>query len=81
MTDSQLLAEVYLELSGGRQPNFELSTQTYPIQTVSVNPGLHDRKIRQRQSELPPRITEKEKVAHEAFIKDLGDEALWNKVS
>ncbi len=81
LLDAEILAEVYLELSGGRQPNFELSTKSSTTPSDFVNPGLQNHKIRQRLSELPPRITEKEKVAHEAFIKDLGDEALWNKVS
>ena len=81
LLDSEILAEVYLELSGGRQPNFELSTQTSTTQSDSVNLGLRNYKIRQRLSELPSRITEEEKVAHESFIKDLGDAALWNKVS
>ena len=81
LLDSEILAEVYLELSGGRQPNFELSTLTSTTQSDSVNLGLRNHKIRRRLSELPPRITEEEKVAHEAFIKDLGDAALWNKIS
>jgi DNA polymerase-3 subunit epsilon len=81
LLDSEILAEVYLELSGGRQPNFELSTQISTTQTVSVDPELQDRKIRQRSLQLPPRITEEEKASHEAFIENLGDAALWNKIS
>ena len=81
LLDAEILAEVYLELSGGRQPNFELSPQTSSTQSTFVNPRLQNHKIRRRLSELPPRITEEEKVAHEAFIKDLGDGAIWNKVS
>ena len=81
LLDSEILAEVYLELSGGRQPNFELSTQTSMKQRDFVNLELQNHKIRQRPSELPPRITEEEKVAHDSFIKALGDGALWTKVS
>ena len=81
LLDSEILAEVYLELSGGRQPNFELSTQTSTTQSDIDNLGLRNHKTRQRLSELPCRITEEEKVAHEAFIEDLGDGALWSKVS
>ena len=81
LLDSKILAEVYLELSGGRQPNFELSTQTSTTQSDTVYLGSRNHKIRQRPSELPPRITEEEKLAHEAFIEDLGDGALWNKLS
>ena len=81
LLDSEILAEVYLELSGGRQPNFELSTQISTTKSDSLNLELQNCKIRQRPSQLPPRITEEEKVAHEGFLKELGDTALWNKVS
>ena len=81
LLDSEILAEVYLELSGGRQPDFELSTQTSTTQSNLVNSEQQDRKVRKRPSELPSRITEQEKAAHSAFINDLVDTALWKKVS
>ena len=81
LLDSEILAEIYLELNGGRQPDFKLSTEISTIQSDFVNLELQNREVRQRPSKLPSRITEKEKVAHEAFIKDLGDIALWNKIS
>jgi DNA polymerase-3 subunit epsilon len=28
---------------------------------------------------LPPRLTQEEAAAHDAFVKTMGDGALWNK--
>ncbi len=81
LLDSEILAEVYLELSGGRQPDFELSPRALNAQSASTTSELQDRKAYQRSLELPPRITEEEKAAHAAFIADLRGAALWNKFS
>jgi hypothetical protein len=35
---------------------------------------------RARPIALPPRLTPEERLAHEAFIASLGDEALWRPV-
>ncbi len=81
LLDSEILAAIYLELTGGRQPDLELSTQSPETRNTSINPEQADRKIRQRPSELPPRITEEEKAAHATFIDDLAQAISRNKVS
>ena len=74
LLDSQILAEVYLELIGGRQPGLELiSTQTRNTTTTS-NDGTFKREV-----PLPSLLTDTEKKAHDTFIKLLGEKCLWNK--
>lgn len=77
LLDSELLAEVYLELVGGRQPDFALS--------VSIaGPGAEGAETwrpRPRPAALPQRITEEERAAHEAFVAGLGEGALWRRFS
>lgn len=76
LLDSEILAEVYLELIGGRQPDFALATDTSATgerETEAWRP-------RPRPAPLPPRITEAERDAHAAFVARLGDAALWSKV-
>ena len=74
LLDSQILAEVYLELIGGRQPGLELiSTQTRNITTTS-NDGTFKREV-----PLPSFLTDTEKKAHDTFIKLLGEKCLWTK--
>lgn len=77
LLDSELLAEVYLELIGGRQPDFALAVSA-EVSVVSLASGGEWRP-RPRPVPLPPRITPEEEAAHAAFVKTLGDGALWLK--
>ena len=72
LLDSELLAEVYLELMGGRQPGLVL-------QADAGGPGIAGKRVarEQRPVALPPRLTEEERAAHDAFIATLGEDALW----
>ena len=76
LLDSEILAEVYLELIGGRQPDFGLSSQ--PLGTPGEVSTAWSPKP--RPNPLPPRLTEAETAAHEAFVSKLGDGALWSKI-
>jgi DNA polymerase-3 subunit epsilon len=74
LLDSEILAEVYLELIGGRQPDFALSvTQT------TGRAEAPEWRPRPRPTALPSLLTEAEAKAHEAFVQKLGDDALWRK--
>lgn len=77
LLDSEILADVYLELIGGRQPDFGLATQAAQGTTAG---GASTWRARPRPNPLPPRITEAEAEAHAAFVTKLGDEALWKKL-
>ena len=76
LLDSEILAEVYLELIGGRQPDFGL---------LDIN-NIEDKKIDKkkqslkRSKSLKVRLTEEEKNAHAAFVQQLGENAVWNKL-
>jgi DNA polymerase-3 subunit epsilon len=74
LLDSEILAEVYLELVGGRQPDFALSID------AGGGAGDGDRaewRPRPRPQPLPPRLTPEEAEAHAAFVAGMGDAALW----
>ncbi len=73
LLDSEILAEVYLELIGGRQPDFGL------VQTGGRSDAgdAGDWRPQPRPEPLAPRITEAEAAAHGAFIARLGEKALW----
>jgi DNA polymerase-3 subunit epsilon len=76
LLDSQILAEVYLELIGGRQPGLVLtSVQT----TVEIEAGSG--RIGPRPRPLPPRLSDEEAAAHAAFVAKLGDDAVWKRFS
>lgn len=78
LLDSEILAEVYLELIGGRQPDFGLNSDD-SSQKSNAGPVDDGWRPRPRSVPLPSRITEAEAAAHAAFVAKLGDAAIWLK--
>lgn len=79
LLDSEILAEVYLELIGGRQPDLVLApVAAKPVAGQAV---ASDWRPQPRPKPLPPRLTEAEREAHEAFVAKMGDGALWRNFS
>ena len=77
LLDSEILAEVYLELIGGRQPDLVLAGQNT---TKSKTTGGNDWRPTPRPTPLGSKLNAAEADAHAAFINSLGENALWNKV-
>lgn len=76
LLDSEILAAVYLELLGGRQQGLTLSeARTGPA--TPTTPAAREWRAPPRPAPLPPLLTEEEEAAHEAFVNELGDGALW----
>ncbi len=76
LLDSEILAEVYLELIGGRQPDFALATDTRQNTIGNVD---DDWRPIPRPQALQAKLTNEEAAAHSAFIDSMGDGALWKK--
>ena len=55
---------------GGRQ--FGMTLDVSDVQEEQVKPV-----IRQRPTPLAPRVTAEDLAAHAAFVKTLGDDAVW----
>lgn len=75
LLDSEILAEVYLELIGGRQPDFGLSVQA-TNKTQIDDPNWRPQR---RAMPLPARITDAEALAHKQLVEKLGQSALWSR--
>ena len=73
LLDAEILAEVYLELTGMRQAKLSLLDET--SQTVQTGFGITV--VQVRTTPLVPRVTEAELAAHRAFVATLGDKAIW----
>ncbi len=78
LLDSEILADVYLELSGGRQQDFGLASGASKSKTST---DAADWRPGPRPTQLPPRVTEAERERHAAFVAELGDDAVWRKFS
>jgi DNA polymerase-3 subunit epsilon len=75
LLDSELLAEVYLELIGGRQTALVLeASRSRPLAATAIRQVMLE-----RPRTLPSRLSDQEKSAHESFVATLGDHALWNQ--
>jgi DNA polymerase-3 subunit epsilon len=74
LLDSQLTAQVYQELLGGRQKALLLS----PQDQAAVASVTEMRIARLRPEPLAPRVTEIEMAAHAAFVEKELKEAIWN---
>ena len=78
LLDAELLAEVYLELTGGRQAAMGFDAG----EVSNSNSSGHSAgkfQVQQRPAPLTPRLSEAELSAHAEMVNKLGAKALWLK--
>ena len=73
LLDSEILAEVYLELIGGKQPNFALDTSAAQTKTALKDAGQQNWKAAPRPNKLPSRVSEKKRQLTLPLLKNLGN--------
>ena len=71
LMDSEILAEVYAELMGGRQATLVLASEAAIRQRTEIVVR------RERPVSLEALLTAEEAQAHGRFLGDLGDKAIW----
>lgn len=76
LLDAELLAQVYLELRGGVQPGLGLDAAEEAESAGAAASAARAKWSRARRS----RITAEEAEAHERFIAEMGDGAIWRAV-
>ena len=83
LLDAEILAEVYLELIGGRQRGLGLtleSDETVSTDAASREPGeLGSFDAKQRPTQLAGLLRQEEYAAHQTFVEGMGDSAIWRK--
>lgn len=72
LIDAEILADVYLELLGGRQTTLVLGPNVVLLRRDA------ETVVRQRPRALPPALSDAEFAAHKAFVETLGDQAVWH---
>ncbi|MFU0505104.1 DNA polymerase III subunit epsilon [Pseudaminobacter sp. NGMCC 1.201702] len=80
LLDSELLAEVYIELIGGKQAALGLE----PVANERLETVVATRieiSIAARPAPLAPRLTEEERAAHANLVAALGENAIWQRFS
>jgi DNA polymerase-3 subunit epsilon len=78
LLDSEILADVYLELIGGRQVALALVED---VRTASPGAPLVARIAPQRPTPLPPRLDSEQLAAHMGLVRTMGEAALWGYYS
>jgi DNA polymerase-3 subunit epsilon len=74
LLDAELLAEVYVELTGKRQARLSLVDEPITVTQTGVIAV-----VRVRPAPLLPRLLDAERAAHLAFVATLGEKAIWNE--
>jgi DNA polymerase-3 subunit epsilon len=80
LLDSELLAEVYIELIGGKQAALTLDNVAVAAASA-VLVEQTDVVIAPRPAPLPSRLTDAERAAHAALVETLGEKAVWLSVT
>lgn len=81
LLDSELLAEVYIELLGGKQTSLELESLSANNDETGNQGALYSNQKPKRNSPISSRLTSQELEAHNKFVETLGDEAVWKRFS
>ncbi|PDT13468.1 DNA polymerase III subunit epsilon [Rhizobium sp. M1] len=83
LLDSELLAEVYIEMIGGRQAALGLGLSGQSGQTARGGMAMEDdgviAAVLERPRPLAPRLSQPEAQAHEALVAKLGEKGIWSK--
>ena len=79
LLDSQLLAEVYIELIGGKQAALTLESVNSRSRGGESQIAITSM-VLARPVPLAPRLTDAERAAHAKLVAALGDGALWNRM-
>lgn len=80
LLDSELLAEVYIELVSARQASLVLES-TIDIQLGGAQTASGAIVIAARPRPLAPRLSEADMLAHAALVAQLGDAAIWKRLT
>nr|WP_321524057.1 DNA polymerase III subunit epsilon [uncultured Cohaesibacter sp.] len=79
LLDSEILADVYLELIGGRQTSFMLSSEQQNEADHLGGTTGQRQPARTRPTPLPARLTEAEVEAHLTFLKEVKGDVIWTQ--
>ncbi len=79
LVDSRILAEVYLQLKGGREQKLSFDAGDALSDDAAVLRPVEFTRRAPRATVLPSLLTAEEEAAHAAFIEKLGPAALWLK--
>ena len=81
LLDSELLAEVYIEMIGGRQTALGLGISSGGGKSDQDDSFAEEIVALARPRPLAPRLSETEREAHAALVAKLGQKGVWSRYS
>lgn len=81
LIDARILAEVYLQLKGGREQRLAFDAGEAPGERTAILRAAEFVRRRPRPTPLAPRLSAEEAAAHAAFIAGLGPNAYWLRLA
>ncbi len=80
LLDAELLAEIYIEMIGGKQAalGLEVKSEMRDAAKSAVSSAVG---LTARPSPLPSRLTAEEREAHAMLVDRLGEDAIWKKLA
>ena len=76
LLDSQILAEVYLELIGGRQVAMALG-----LSDSTADPQVIEKRTYAPRKNPAPPLTSQQQASHAQLLEGLGQQPIWNRYS
>lgn len=77
LLDAELLAEVYIELIGGKQA--ALGLEIVETEQVEIRRSVGIVAIAARPRPLPSRLCDAQRAAHAALVVEIGASAIWSR--
>lgn len=77
LLDAELLADVYIELLGGKQRGLDLNMEESGSQSLAQTSR---KPAKARPKPLPSRLSKDDIEAHKAFVESLGNNTVWHKI-
>ncbi len=78
LLDAKILAQIYLELIGGRQVSFSLAQEGAKESEIMAKGEINN--IKTRPTPLKSRLSKEELAAHKELVKILGENSLWSRL-
>ncbi|MBI0163841.1 DNA polymerase III subunit epsilon [Bartonella sp. M0283] len=79
LLDSEILADVYIELIGGKQGALGFDGANADSKS-NENDGQSKIVLKTRPEPLPSRLSEEDKAAHDALLAKIGEKAMWSHI-
>lgn len=81
LLDAELLADVYIEMLGGKQASLSLASDNSGETKDAHQSVVQSKVAKQRPNPLPSHLSAEDIDKHRAFVETLGTDAIWKQIT